>query len=66
MIKQFLIFTIVSCITVKSVAQQPFFSTIKVEFEKTTSVRALMKELQENNSWFEQNKDRYPVSMLNY
>ena len=49
-----------------AVAQQPFFSTIKVEFEKTTSVRQLMKDLQENNSWFEQFKDRYPVTMLNY
>ena len=25
-----------------------------------------MKDLQEGNTWFEQNKDRYPVSMLNY
>lgn len=47
-------------------AQERFFSTIKVEFEKTTSVRQLMKDLQENDSWFEQNKDRYPVSILNY
>lgn len=47
-------------------AQERFFSTIKVEFEKTTSVRQLMKDLQENDSWFEQNKDRYPVSLLNY
>ncbi|MBL7746148.1 MAG: GLPGLI family protein, partial [Chitinophagaceae bacterium] len=47
-------------------AQARFFSTIKVEFEKTTSVRQLMKDLQEGNSWFEQNKDRYPVSLLNY
>lgn len=47
-------------------AQERFFSTIKVEFEKTTSVRQLMKDLEENDSWFEQNKDRYPVSLLNY
>lgn len=47
-------------------AQAVFFPTIKVEFEKTTSVRQLMKEMQEGNSWFEQNKDRYPISMLNY
>lgn len=46
--------------------QARFFSTIKVEYEKTTSVRQLMKDLQENNSWYEQNKDRYPVSVLSY
>lgn len=47
-------------------AQVNFFSSIKVEYEKTTAVRQLMKELQENNSWYEQNKDRYPVSLLSY
>jgi len=47
-------------------AQDRFFSTIKVEYEKTTAVRQLMKDLQENNSWYEQMKDRYPVSMVNY
>lgn len=47
-------------------AQESFFPSIRVEFEKTTSVRALMKELQEGSSWYEQNKDRYPVSMLSY
>ncbi len=47
-------------------AQANFFSSIKVEYEKTTSVRQLMKDLQENDSWYEQNKDRYPVSVLSY
>ncbi len=47
-------------------AQDKFFSTINVEFEKTTSVRQLMKDLQENNSWYEQMKDRYPVSTVSY
>lgn len=47
-------------------AQDRFFATIKVEFEKTTSVRQLMKDLQEGNSWYEQFKDRYPVSVLSY
>lgn len=46
--------------------QARFFTSIKVEYEKTTSVRQLMKDLQENNSWYEQNKDRYPVSVLSY
>jgi GLPGLI family protein len=47
-------------------AQARFFPSIKVEFEKTTSVRQLIKELWEDQSWFEQNKERYPVSMLSY
>jgi len=62
--KIFFILTI--CSATKAGAQERFFSTIKVEFEKTTSVRQLMKDLQEGNSWYEQNKDRYPVSMLSY
>jgi GLPGLI family protein len=47
-------------------AQDRFFSTIKVEFEKTTSARQLMKDLQEGNSFYEQFKDRIPVSVVNY
>jgi len=46
--------------------QARFFSSIKVEYEKTISVRQLMKDLQENSSWYEQMKDRYPVSVVNY
>jgi GLPGLI family protein len=47
-------------------AQDKFFPAIRVEFEKTIAVRQLMKDMQEGNSWYEQNKDRYPVSMLAY
>ncbi len=47
-------------------AQDRFFATIKVEFEKTTSVRQLMREMQEGNSFFEQYKDRIPVSVASY
>lgn len=66
MIKQIVLLIAVVAAT-ETVAQQSFFPTIKVEFEKTISVRQLMKELQDgNNSWYEQNKDRYPVSMVNY
>lgn len=66
MIKRLLITSCLALAINAVMAQARFFSTIKVEFEKTTSVRQLMKELQEGNSWYEQNKDRYPVSMLNY
>ncbi|MEO7983619.1 MAG: GLPGLI family protein [Bacteroidota bacterium] len=66
MIKRILFFITVCLVAKQATAQERFFSTIKVEFEKTTSVRQLMKELQEGNPWYEQNKDRYPVSMLAY
>lgn len=66
MIKQIFLFIAINIATKTVVAQERFFSTIKVEFEKTLSVRQLMKELQEGNSWYEQNKDRYPVTMVNY
>src|SRR5689334_13603590 len=56
-----------ACLVMQTATAQPrFFGGIKVEFEKTTSVRQLMKELQEGSSWYEQNKERYPVSSVNY
>lgn len=66
MIKKILYPVVVVLSMQNTQAQVRFSPAIKVEFEKTTSVRQLMKELQEGNSWYEQNKDRYPVSMLSY
>ena len=67
MIYRILLLITMGLATQAVVAQERFFSTIKVEFEKTISVRQLMKEQQEgNSSWYEQNKDRFPVSMVNY
>lgn len=66
MITRITLFILMSLSVKPMAAQTNFFSAIKVEFEKTTSVRQLMKDLQEGDSWYEQNKDRYPVSLLNY
>jgi GLPGLI family protein len=66
MTKQIIFITGMLFLSAISNGQEKFFASIKVEFEKTTSVRQLMKDLQEGNSWFEQNKDRYPVALLNY
>jgi len=66
MIKRIFLYTILVLSLHAANGQDQFYSGIRVEFEKTTSVRQLMKELQGNNPWYEQNKDRYPVSMLNY
>ena len=65
--RKHLIFILAMVCTATVVSGQArFFSTIKVEYEKTTAIRQLMKDLQEGNTWYEQNKDRYPVSILNY
>ncbi len=66
MIKKIILTACIAIISHTLYAQEKFFAAIKVEFEKVTSVRQLMKDLQEGNSWFEQNKDRYPVSLVNY
>ncbi|HRB41165.1 MAG TPA: GLPGLI family protein [Bacteroidia bacterium] len=66
MIKPIILSLLIVVSTKKVVAQERFFPTIKVEFEKTISVRQLMKEQQEGNSWYEQIKDRIPVTMVNY
>lgn len=54
-------------LAVSTQAQEHFFGRIKVEFEKTTSVRQLYRDLDsDDESWYEQIKDRLPVSSLNY
>src|SRR5690349_11052715 len=50
--------------TTASFAQTHFFPTIKVEFEKTTYVRQLVKE--QDAEWYERSKDRLPEKWINY
>lgn len=45
-------------------AQATFFNTVKIEFEKTVSVRQLIKEIEP--TWYESIKDRLPVSVVTY
>ncbi len=68
MIKRSLLFIAFYFCLLSANSQPRFLPAIKVEFEKTTSVRQYMKDLQEGNmsSWFEQNKERYPVSVVSY
>ena len=66
MIKKLFFIAVIIFVSLASDAQDRFFGTVNIEFEKTTSVRQLMKDLQENNSWYEQNKERYPVSTVSY
>lgn len=60
-----LIITTLGCLVIHLAgAQDYFFPKIRVEFEKTVSVRALYKALQGNSTWFQQWQDRYPVSTV--
>jgi len=46
-------------------AQTQFFSTVKIEFEKTVATQALYKEIVDAN-WFERIKDQLPKNTINY
>jgi len=46
-------------------AQTQFFSTVKIEFEKTVATQALYKEIVDAN-WFERIKDQLPKTTVNY
>ncbi len=45
-------------------AQTQFFSTVKIEFEKTIAQHAMMKEL--SPEWFEMSKDNTPATSISY
>lgn len=45
-------------------AQPKFFSAVRIEFEKTTNVHGMYKDLEEE--WFDRIKDRLPVSVVTY
>lgn len=66
MIKRILFLSFILLTLRPARGQARFFAGVKVEYEKTISVRQLQKELMEGNSWFEQNRERYPVSALSY
>jgi GLPGLI family protein len=45
-------------------AQTQFFSTVKIEFEKTVATQALYKEIEPD--WFERIKDQLPKTSITY
>jgi GLPGLI family protein len=49
---------------IASQAQTQFFGKVKVEFEKTTNVHGLYKDL--DGEWYEQIKERLPKTVLSY
>lgn len=58
--------TLFACIIISlaTKAQQPFFQTVKVEYEKTTYVHQLIKEI--DPEWFEWTKDKTEPIQLRY
>src|SRR6476661_8664941 len=46
-------------------AQTQFFSTVKIEFEKTVATQALYKEIVDAN-WYESIKDQLPKNSISY
>jgi GLPGLI family protein len=59
------ILVLVGCCAVTLLqAQTQFYSTVKIEFEKTISVRQWYKELE--SDWYEQIKDHIPETVLSY
>jgi len=49
-------------------AQTQFFSTLKIEFEKTVAMQALFKEIAEGegSNWYENVKDQIPKTSISY
>ena len=47
-------------------AQTQFFSTVKIEFEKTVTLQALYKEIANGDNWYENIKDQIPKTSLTY
>lgn len=50
--------------TVAASAQQPFFSSVKVEYEKTVYVHQLAKEI--DQEWYDWIKDKMPAANISY
>ncbi len=65
--KKQLITALLVCFAFAVQAQDVFFPRIRVEFEKTISVRQLYKDLEsDDESWYERIKNMLPVTSLNY
>jgi hypothetical protein len=47
-------------------AQTQFFSTVKIEFEKTVTLQALYKEIANGDNWYENMKEQIPKTSLTY
>lgn len=62
--KKIFVFAVLLCFVYGLQARPPFFSKIRIEFEKTTNVHGLYKDLA--REWYDRIKDRLPVSVVTY
>lgn len=64
--KQFILTTVVvfSVVATEAQSETKFFGKVKIEFEKTFSALAALKEM--DSQWYEMVKDRTPKSILTY
>ena len=63
--KQLFLILILGC-AAGAHAQTQFYSTVKIEYEKTMSVHAYYKELIDNDEWFNMFKEQAPKTTTNY
>jgi len=62
--KRYVFLAAFSLLIVAAEAQTQFFSTVKIEYEKTIAQHAMMKEL--SPEWFEMSKDHTPATSVSY
>lgn len=62
--KKFILFLVCGFSVCLSKAQTSFYSTVKIEFEKTVATQALYKEIEPE--WYEQIKDQLPKTSVTY
>ena len=62
--KQCFLFLSFGFLLLSAKAQTQFFSTVKIEFEKTVATQALYKEMEPE--WFERIKDQLPKTSITY
>src|SRR5205814_1841535 len=62
--KKNILFLVSLMATLAATAQNRFYNTVKIEFEKTLAMQALYKELAPE--WYDQVKDRIPQNTISY
>ena len=63
--KKYFLFLVFCFLLSFAKAQTQFFSTVKIEFEKTVATQALYKEIVDAN-WYERSKDQMPKTSISY
>jgi hypothetical protein len=62
--KKCFLFSAFCILLLSAKAQTQFFSTVKIEFEKTVATQAMYKEIEPD--WYERIKDQLPKTSISY